>query len=323
MLSAVRGSRAAPSPSIATLTPSASDRTTSLWSAHARPSASNPGPRLADVAGTLTWTRTRLEPLEEPVRGERDGPGVEDDVVVGEDEHADHDQDQPCRPLDHRDERTVAPEEPQERAEPRGVRGQQADAPSDVVGRRREGEDRAQDRPDARRPANRKRDADRERAEVACRLLPELPLLSAPEDPDSEHADDVQAEDDDEDPADPTDPVAVVEQELARRAERGAERHEDDREPYDEGQRVTQDPPAHRPREVRGEVGDGHARDERQVRRKERQHARRQEREESRAERDGDPEGFAHRDRSSPSISEWDASLSHSRGPSAIAVRWP
>src|SRR3989449_8014456 len=78
MLSAVRGSRAAPSPSIATLTPSASDRTTSLWSAHARPSASNPGPRLADVAGTLTWTRTRLEPLEDPVGGERDGPGVED-----------------------------------------------------------------------------------------------------------------------------------------------------------------------------------------------------------------------------------------------------
>src|SRR5437773_5630750 len=61
MLSAVRGSRAAPSPSIATLTPSASDRTTSLWSAHARPRVSNPGPRLADVAGTLTWTRTRLE----------------------------------------------------------------------------------------------------------------------------------------------------------------------------------------------------------------------------------------------------------------------
>src|SRR2546422_11754535 len=88
MLSAVRGSRAAPSPSIATLTPSASDRTTSLWSAHVRPSASNPGPRLADVAGTLTWTRTRLEPLEEPVGGERDGPGVEDDVVVGEDERS-------------------------------------------------------------------------------------------------------------------------------------------------------------------------------------------------------------------------------------------
>src|SRR3989442_1622099 len=228
MLSAVRGSRAAPSPSIATLTPSASDRTTSLWSAHARPSASNPGPRLADVAGTLTWTRTRLEPLEEPVGGERDGPGVEDDVVVGEDEHAHHDQDQACRALHDRDEWTVAAEELQERAE---------------------------------RPG--------------------------------------------------------------RQEERNAERHEDDREPHDEGQRVTQDPPAHRPREVRGEVGDGHARDERQVRRKERQHARRQEREESRAERDGDPEGFAHRDRSSPSISEWDASLSHSRGPSAIAVRWP
>src|SRR2546427_13181692 len=117
MLSAVRGSRAAPSPSIATLTPSASDRTTSLWSAHARPSASKPGPRLADVAGTLTWTRTLLEPLEEPVGGERDGPGVEDDAVVGEDEHAHHDQDQACRALHDRDEWTVGAEEHEEAAE--------------------------------------------------------------------------------------------------------------------------------------------------------------------------------------------------------------
>src|SRR2546426_5123589 len=152
MLSAVRGSRAAPSPSIATLTPSASDRTTSLWSAHARPSASNPGPRLADVAGTLTWTRTRLEPLEEPVGGERDGPGVEDDVVVGEDEHAHHDQDQACRALHDRDEGTEPPEELQERADgparqgernpdPPGEPGQQADAPPAAVGRRPEGGD--------------------------------------------------------------------------------------------------------------------------------------------------------------------------------------
>src|SRR3989442_13777957 len=122
MLSAVRGSRAAPSPSIATLTPSASDATTSLWSAHARPSASNPGPRLADVAGTLTWTRTGVGPLEEPVRGERDGPGAEDDVVVGEDEHAHHDQDQPCSALANGEERTVGAEEPQEQAEARGPR---------------------------------------------------------------------------------------------------------------------------------------------------------------------------------------------------------
>src|SRR5256886_16293693 len=112
MLSAVRGSRAAPSPSIATLTPSASDRTTSLWSAHARPSASNPGPRLADVAGTRTWTRTRLEPLEEPVGGQRDGPGGEEDVVVGEDEHAHDDEDHARGPRHHGDGRAGAPENP-------------------------------------------------------------------------------------------------------------------------------------------------------------------------------------------------------------------
>src|SRR2546426_343739 len=182
MLSAVRGSRAAPSPSIATLTPSASDRTTSLWSAHARPRASSPGPRLADVAGTLTWTRTRLEPLEKPVGGERDRPGVEDDVVVGEDEHAHDDQDHARGPLHHGNERAVAPESPQKGAERRGreeereaescgICDQQADAASDVLGSGREGEDRAEDRPDARSPADRECDADRERAEVARRLL--------------------------------------------------------------------------------------------------------------------------------------------------------
>src|SRR5207247_6589926 len=147
-LSALRGSRAAPSPSISTLTPSASAATTSLRSVHARPRASKPGPRLADVAGTLTWTRTRLEPLQEPVGRERDGPAVENDVVVGDDEHAHHDQDHTRHPLHDRDERTVALEELQERAErrgreeernaePRRVCGQQTDDPSDVVGRRR------------------------------------------------------------------------------------------------------------------------------------------------------------------------------------------
>src|SRR2546428_11312531 len=101
MLSAVRGSRAAPSPSIATLTPSASDRTTSLWSAHARPSASNPGPWWADVAGTLTWTRTRLEPREDPVGGERDGPGDEGHVLAGGDAHSHQHQDQARRAGPH------------------------------------------------------------------------------------------------------------------------------------------------------------------------------------------------------------------------------
>src|SRR5437879_13759987 len=93
MLSPLCASQSAPSPSMRTVMPSASSATTSLWSDSARPSVSKPGPRFAEVAGTRTWTRTRLQPLQEPVGGERDRPGVQDDVVVREDEDPDDDED--------------------------------------------------------------------------------------------------------------------------------------------------------------------------------------------------------------------------------------
>src|SRR5881397_4440120 len=114
MLSPLCASQSAPSPSTRTVIPSASSATTSLWSDSARPRASKPGPRFAEVAGTRTWTRTRLQPLEEPVRSERDRPGVQDDVVVREDEDSDHDKDDSRRTLDHGDERAIALEERQE-----------------------------------------------------------------------------------------------------------------------------------------------------------------------------------------------------------------
>src|SRR5207244_11757210 len=85
----------------------------------ASPSASKPGPRFADVAGMRTWTRTRLQPLEEPVRGEGDGPGVQDHVVVGEDEDSDDDEDDARRPLDHGNEPTITLEEREKRPERR------------------------------------------------------------------------------------------------------------------------------------------------------------------------------------------------------------
>src|SRR2546428_10019381 len=114
-----RARRSAPSPSIFTLARSPSSATTSLWSASASPSASKPGPRFADVAGMRTWTRTRLQPLEEPVRGEGDGPGVQDHVVVGEDEDSDDDEDDARRPLDHGNEPTITLEEREKRSERR------------------------------------------------------------------------------------------------------------------------------------------------------------------------------------------------------------
>src|SRR5436309_13432701 len=104
MLSPLCASQSAPSPSTRTVIPSASSATISLWSDSARPSASKPGPRFAEVAGTLTWTRTRLQPLQEPVGGERDRPGVQDDVVVREDEDPDDDEDGAGRALHDREE---------------------------------------------------------------------------------------------------------------------------------------------------------------------------------------------------------------------------
>src|SRR5256886_7042494 len=59
----------------------------------------------SDVCSSDLWTRTRLKPLEEPVGGQRDRPGVEDDVVVGEDKHAHDDQDHARGPLHHGNER--------------------------------------------------------------------------------------------------------------------------------------------------------------------------------------------------------------------------
>src|SRR5256712_13718626 len=188
MLSPFCASQSAPSPSMRTVMPSASSATTSLWSDSARPSVSKPGPRFAEVAGTRTWTRTRLQPLQEPVGGERDRPGVQDDVVVREDEDPDDDEDHTGGALDDRDERPIAVEEAEERAErrrrdqerqpePGGVGYEQADAALDRLRRAGEREDRAPNGTDAGRPTRREGDADRERAQVACGLLADLPLL--------------------------------------------------------------------------------------------------------------------------------------------------
>src|SRR2546428_14049715 len=83
-------------------------------------------------------------------------------------------------------------EEPQERAErrcreeerdpkARGVGDQQRHATADVLGSRGERKDAAENRPHARRPADRERHTDGERAEVPRRLLAELNLSTAAE----------------------------------------------------------------------------------------------------------------------------------------------
>src|SRR6267378_3994540 len=267
------------------------------------------------------------EALEEPLRGDRIRPGVEDEVIVGEHEHA-HDHEQHTGAALHDgNEGSIALEELQEgpqrqrrqqegQAQSRGVGDEQADAAPDRLRRAGERQDRAEDRPHARRPAHGERHADDERADVACRLFPDLQRRRPPEEADPQHTGDVEAEEDDEHAAQAPDPVAIREEQLAGRAERGAERDEHQREPEDEGDRVQQHAPPRVRAEVGGEVADGHAGDERDVGRKQRQHAGRQEREESRAERDGHAERGAHQ-RSIAWTRPWAAESSQERGPSA------
>src|SRR5437879_8995055 len=142
---------------------------TSLWRARARPRASKPGPRFAEVAGTRTWARTRLQPLEEPVRREGVRPGVQRYVPVHEDENADDDENDAGGALDHGDEGPVTLEERKERAEGRrrhqegqpepGRVGDQQAAPAlNGLGGSGEREDGARKRPHARRPAAGARD---------------------------------------------------------------------------------------------------------------------------------------------------------------------
>src|SRR5882762_1203356 len=270
--------------------------------------------------------------LEEPLRGDRVRPGVEDEVIVGEHEHT-HDHEQHAGAALHDgNEGSVALEEPQEgpqrqrrqqegQAQSRGVGDEQADAAPDRLRRAGERQDRAEDRPHARRPAHGERHADDERADVACRLFPDLQRRRPPEEADPQHTGDVEAKEDDEHAAQAPDPVAIREQQLAGRAERGAERDEHQREPEDEGDRVQQHAPPRVRAEVGGEIADGHAGDERDVGRKQRQHAGRQEREESRAERDGHAERGAHQ-RSIAWTRPWAAESSQERGPSATpAIR--
>src|SRR5205823_9078418 len=153
------------------------------------------------------------------------------------------------------------------------------------------------------------------------RLFPDLQRRRPPEEADAEHAGDVEAKEDDEHATQAPDPVAIREQQLAGRAERGAQRDEHQREADDEGDRVQQHAPPGVRAEVGGEVADGHAGDERDVGRKQRQHAGRQEREESRGERDGHAERGAHQ-RSIAWTRPWAAESSQERGPSATpAIR--
>src|SRR3989442_8983471 len=142
---------------------------TSLWRARARPRASKPGPRFAEVAGTRTWARTRLQPLEEPVRRERNRPRVQNHVVVGEHEDTDHNENDAGGALDYRNERPIALEEREERTEgrrrhqegqpePGRVGDQQADPALNGLGGSRQREEGGPGRAPAPRPTAGRRD---------------------------------------------------------------------------------------------------------------------------------------------------------------------
>src|SRR5678815_650871 len=192
-----------------------------------------------------------LQALEEPVGSEAERPGVEDDVVVGDHEDADGDQEDSGRALHRGDEGAVALEEAEEA--PEGDRGEkERDAEAGGVGEEerdallhgrlaaRERQDGAENGADARRPADGEGEADGEGADEARGLALDVQLLAPPEETDAQHPRDVQPEDHDEGAARNADPVAVVEQELAGSAEGRAEADEDGGEAGDERDGVEQ-----------------------------------------------------------------------------------
>src|SRR5262249_39237059 len=151
-------------------------------------------PRLAELAGTRTWTftRRRLQPLQQPLGSQRDRPRVQQDVLVGDDEDADDDEQHAGPALDGRNERAVALEELEDRPErdrreqewqPQAGRvgDEQPDAPRHRLGGAGERENRTQDRPHTGRPPDREGDADQQRAQIAGGLLADLPLRRATE----------------------------------------------------------------------------------------------------------------------------------------------
>src|SRR5262249_50091631 len=102
-----------------------------------------------------------------------------------------------------------------------------------------------------------------------------------------------------------------------------AERHEDERKAQDERQGVDQDAAAGCRRQIGRKIGDGHAGNERDVRRKERQYTGRQKGKKPRAERHRNPQRLTTHPVSIPSTSACATRLSHARGPRASAARFP
>src|SRR5262250_505874 len=124
----------------------------------------------------------------------------------------------------------------------------------------RQGEDGAENGADARCPSNGEGQAHREGSNEAGGLVPDLELPGPTQRAPLEDAGDVEAEQDDEDAAADPDPLAIFLEEVARRAERRAEAHEDGGEARDEGERVQEDARALENRDLRGEPVDRHPR---------------------------------------------------------------
>src|SRR5262249_30770695 len=147
------------------------------------------------------------ESTQQPIRGERDRPGAEDQIV--EDEEPNDHQNHAGKAFNDRDERTVALEKLQECSECHSreekgsteasrVGDEQPETSGDRVGGARERQDRPENGPHARRPADREGESDDQGADVARRLLAELKLPRAGQESDAEQTGNREPEQDDE-----------------------------------------------------------------------------------------------------------------------------
>src|SRR5581483_5817453 len=198
----------------------------------------------------------RLQPLEQPGRGEAERVAVEQGHVVADQKNADDDQEHAAegvnglnvaadflREFKKRVDRQRAQEKRQ--GEARRVAREQQRAAADFARRAREGEGGAEDRPATGRPRHRERDSDQNRAQVARRFVLEVELQVAIERGDLESADEIEPHEQDQDAARHANQIAVVEEQRAQQARRGAERDEDQGKTGDERRRVENHPRAH------------------------------------------------------------------------------
>src|SRR5205809_5528723 len=203
------------------------------------------------TVGTTSGGVSVLQPALQELRRQPLQPPREQGEAIGDEEDTQQDE-QRSGDTVHTDDVGADPVEPAEEAVQREPRDDEGDGERQGVDAEQggavryaglgggEGENRAQDRPDAGSPGGAERDAHERRPEIAERLVGQLEPPLAHEERRPDDAEQVQPEQDDHDPADASDPHLGAQQQHAEGGRRGAEGDEDEGEAGHEPQRVRQ-----------------------------------------------------------------------------------